>query len=80
MPITGLINLDFKNILKGDTLLKLYKSRRIVNFDDYDGDRYICTAIYYLLLGNQFSSFHRMKSDENMAFLYWQQSNIIHYS
>ena len=49
---------------EGGYFIETSKSRRIVNFDDYDGDRYICTAIYYLLLGNQFSSFHRMKSDE----------------
>ena len=49
---------------EGSYLTETYKSQRIVNFDDYDGNRYICTAIYYLLVGNQFSSFHRMKSDE----------------
>jgi len=49
---------------EGGYFIETYKSQRIVNFDDYDGDRCICTAIYYLLPGNQFSSFHRMKSDE----------------
>src|SRR5689334_23825474 len=49
---------------EGGYFIETYKSQRIVNFDDYDGDRCICTAIYYLLPGNQFSSFHIMKSDE----------------
>jgi uncharacterized protein len=29
-----------------------------------DGSRNTCTAIYYLLEGDQFSSFHTLKSDE----------------
>ena len=64
MPITGSVNLNFNNIPKEDISLKRTESPRIVNFDDYEGNRSICTGIYYLLLGNQFSSFHRMKSDE----------------
>lgn len=49
---------------EGGYFIETYRSPRIVNFDDYEGNRYLCTAIYYLLLGDQFSSFHRMKSDE----------------
>lgn len=30
----------------------------------FNGDRFISTAIYFLLEGNQFSAFHRIKSDE----------------
>ena len=30
----------------------------------FSGDRYISTAIYFLLAGKQFSAFHRIKSDE----------------
>lgn len=30
----------------------------------FSGDRLISTAIYFLLKGNQFSAFHRIKSDE----------------
>lgn len=30
----------------------------------FTGDRFISTAIYFLLEGNQFSAFHRIKSDE----------------
>uniref|UniRef100_UPI00321744D6 cupin domain-containing protein n=1 Tax=uncultured Draconibacterium sp. TaxID=1573823 RepID=UPI00321744D6 len=31
---------------------------------DFSGDRNFSTSIYYLLEGNQFSAFHRIKSDE----------------
>ena len=30
----------------------------------FTGDRFFSTAIYFLLEGNQFSAFHRIKSDE----------------
>ncbi len=30
----------------------------------FEGERSFCTAIYFLLEGGQFSSFHRIKSDE----------------
>ncbi len=30
----------------------------------FDGDRYFSTAIYFLLTANNFSAFHRIKSDE----------------
>lgn len=30
----------------------------------FTGDRYVSTAIYFLLEGKQFSAFHRIKSDE----------------
>lgn len=49
---------------EGGYFIESYRSRRIVNIHEYGGHRNICTGIYYLLLGSQFSSFHRMKSDE----------------
>ncbi|CAN5494565.1 cupin domain-containing protein [soil metagenome] len=36
--------------------------------DRFSGDRNVCTSIYYLLPGNTFSSFHRIKSDETWHF------------
>lgn len=30
----------------------------------FDGTRHFCTSIYYLLQGDDFSAFHRIKSDE----------------
>ena len=32
--------------------------------EDFSGDRPFSTAIYFLLKGNQYSAFHRIKSDE----------------
>ena len=31
---------------------------------DFNGDRAVCTHIYYLLQQNEFSTFHRIQSDE----------------
>lgn len=36
----------------------------------FNGDRTISTAIYFLLEGHQFSAFHRIKSDELWHFYY----------
>lgn len=36
----------------------------------YTNGRNFCTAIYFLLEGDQFSSFHRIKSDEMWHFYY----------
>jgi uncharacterized protein len=49
---------------EGGYFVETFRSPRIINLDDYEGNRFTCTAIYYLLPGNQFSAFHRMKSDE----------------
>jgi uncharacterized protein len=49
---------------EGGYFADTYKSDKIIRLPGYDGSRSICTAIYYLLTGNQFSSFHIMKSDE----------------
>jgi uncharacterized protein len=49
---------------EGGYFTESYRSEKIIRLSGYDGTRSICTAIYYLLTGNQFSSFHIMKSDE----------------
>jgi uncharacterized protein len=49
---------------EGGYFAETYKSEKFVNLPEYNGDRHACTAIYYLLVRDQFSSFHRMKSDE----------------
>lgn len=41
-----------------------YISNIIVNVEGCSGPRNISTAIYYLLAGNEFSAFHRLRSDE----------------
>jgi uncharacterized protein len=49
---------------EGGYFVNTYRSDKTIDLRDYNGVRYACTAIYYLLTGNQFSSFHIMKSDE----------------
>ena len=49
---------------EGGYFVETYKSEKFVNLHEYDGPRHACTAIYYLLVGDEFSSFHRIKSDE----------------
>jgi predicted cupin superfamily sugar epimerase len=49
---------------EGGYFVETYRSDTILNLPEYDGPRHVCTAIYYLLVGEQFSSFHEMKSDE----------------
>jgi predicted cupin superfamily sugar epimerase len=56
--------LNLRQHPEGGYYTETYKSEKVVNLPEYDGPRYACTAIYYLLLGDQFSSFHRVKSDE----------------
>ncbi len=43
----------------------------------FSGERNICTAIYYLLEKNDFSAFHRIKSDECWHF-YAGQTLLVH--
>ncbi len=49
---------------EGGYFVETYKSEKFVNLPEYDGPRHAYTAIYYLLVGEQFSSFHRIKSEE----------------
>jgi predicted cupin superfamily sugar epimerase len=49
---------------EGGYFVETYKSEKFVNLPEYTGPRNSCSAIYYLLMEDQFSSFHIMKSDE----------------
>jgi uncharacterized protein len=49
---------------EGGYFVETYKSEKFINLPYYDGPHHSCTAIYYLLVAMQFSSFHRIKSDE----------------
>jgi len=49
---------------EGGYFVESYRAERRVTLPDYNGPRNTCTAIYYLLEGDQFSSFHTLKSDE----------------
>ena len=49
---------------EGGYFVESYRAQKLVTLTDYNGTRNTCTAIYYLLVGDQFSSFHTLKSDE----------------
>ena len=49
---------------EGGYFTNTYVSGKKINLPEYDGFRSTCTAIYYMLTGNQFASFHTIKSDE----------------
>lgn len=49
---------------EGGYFRQTYASDTVVNVEGYNGSRNISTAIYYMLVGGQFSAFHRIRSDE----------------
>ena len=49
---------------EGGYYAETYRSDMMVDLPGYDGARSIWSLIYYLLVGNQFASFHLMKSEE----------------
>ena len=53
---------------EGGHFAETYRAKETIPADalptQFDGERNLCTAIYFLLEGNQFSAFHRIKSDE----------------
>src|ERR1043165_2706234 len=57
---------------EGGYFLEIYRDKSVIKKaglpDDFDGDRSFSTAIYYLLGGKDFSSFHRLKSDEGWRY------------
>jgi uncharacterized protein len=67
------LNKDAVNLIKrlklkkhpeGGYFKQTYTADTVVNIVGYDKPRYISTAIYYMLVGDQFSALHRVKSDE----------------
>ena len=49
---------------EGGYFVESYRAEKVVTLPEYDGPRHACSAIYYLLEGDQFSSFHALKSDQ----------------
>ena len=49
---------------EGGYFKQTYTADTIVNVAGYDGPRHISTGIYYMLVADQFSAFHRIRSDE----------------
>lgn len=66
---------------EGGYYRETYRCQDLINTDNslirYDTKRNASTAIYYLLKGQDFSAFHRLKSDEILHF-YSGSSLIIH--
>jgi uncharacterized protein len=60
--------LHLKEHPAGGYFVETYRSENFVNLPEYDGSRNICSAIYYLLEGDQFSAFHKLESDELLHF------------
>jgi uncharacterized protein len=56
--------LGLKQHPEGGFFVETYRSEFLVSLAKYQGSRNLCTIIYYLLLREQFSSFHSIKSDE----------------
>ncbi|GBC05068.1 hypothetical protein RclHR1_06000002 [Rhizophagus clarus] len=60
--------LNLKKHPEGGYYSEIYRDQAIIKKDnlpnEFSGDRNYSTAIYYLLNGNNFSVFHRIKSDE----------------
>ena len=57
---------------EGGNFREMYRSEEIIQKealpDRYNGDRSVATSIYFLLNGNEFSSFHKILSDETWHF------------
>jgi uncharacterized protein len=56
--------LRLKKHPEGGYFKQTYTADTMVNVVGHDKPRYISTAIYYMLVGDQFSALHRIKSDE----------------
>lgn len=49
---------------EGGYFKETHRSDLTVEIAGYNGPRQVSTSIYYMLVGGQFSAFHRIKSDE----------------
>ncbi len=60
--------LNLKQHSEGGYFAEIFRSEEVLKSSilqkRYSGKRSIYTSIYYLLFGNQFSAFHRLRSDE----------------
>ena len=53
---------------EGGFFKEIYRSESESNFEGFEGKRNVATGIYYLLEEDDFSAFHRIKSDETWHF------------
>lgn len=73
--------LDLQKHPEGGYYKETYRSSDLINYnctnDRYKGDRNYATAIYFIITSDDFSAFHRLKSDEILHF-YTGSSATIH--
>jgi uncharacterized protein len=66
--------LNLSTHIEGGAFREIYRSPVMVPRPalplSFSGDRSFCTSIYFLLKRNQFSAFHKIKSDEIWHFYY----------
>jgi len=66
--------LNLSTHIEGGAFREIYRSPVMVPRPalplSFGGDRSFCTSIYFLLKNNQFSAFHKIKSDEIWHFYY----------
>jgi len=49
---------------EGGYFKEIYRSEKAIAMSGFDGERSLCTSIYFLLQKGQSSALHRIKSDE----------------
>lgn len=65
MTAQDIINhLDLKAHPEGGYYKETYRSKGAIQLPDYKGERNFATGIYYLVVANVISAFHKIKQDE----------------
>ena len=62
---------------EGGYYIENFRSEKTFQFEEFNGERSICTSIYFLLEKGQASALHRIKSDEIWYFHDGQTLEII---
>jgi hypothetical protein len=73
-------NLGLKKHIEGGYFSETYRSEEILDKnclpEKFDGERNLTTSIYFLLTGDDFSAFHKLKADEVWHFYEGSALNI----
>ncbi|KUG24888.1 hypothetical protein ASZ90_005290 [hydrocarbon metagenome] len=82
IPASTLVEkLDLQPHPEGGYFKEVYRSNELIKTEGlperYTSERCFGTSIYYLLVGEQFSAFHKLQSDETWHF-YFGSSIILH--
>jgi predicted cupin superfamily sugar epimerase len=62
---------------EGGAFLETYRSNEKVQLNSFNGERNLSTGIYFLLKKDEFSAFHKIKSDELWHFYLGESLRII---